>query len=183
MPAPRDWLTLTIPPLGDGRCAAAPGTRPFAAADAQALARLMLDSYRGSVDDGGETLDDARRDVGRLLAGDFGTVDWGACTVVERQGTLASATILTRDRVAPPPLETGEAFLAFSMTAPAFKRRGLARSGLSHVIATLQSRGEPRLHLVVTRTNIPAVRLYRSIGFVEGPIGGQSGHCPGIPRP
>ena len=103
MPAPRDWLTLTIPPLGDGRCAVAPGTRPFAAADAQALARLMLDSYRGSVDDGGETLDDARRDVGRLLAGDFGTVDWGACTVVERQGTLASATILPRDRAAPPP--------------------------------------------------------------------------------
>jgi ribosomal protein S18 acetylase RimI-like enzyme len=35
------------------------------------------------------------------------------------------------------------------------------------VIDMLRSRGEPRLHLVVTRTNEPAVALYRSLGFVE----------------
>ncbi len=133
----------------------------------------MLDSYRGSVDDNGETLDDARRDVTKLIAGDFGAMDWGASIVVEAGDILSSARIVTRDRVAPPPLAPGEAFLAFSMTAPAWKRQGLARSGLSHVIELLRSRGEPRLHLVVTRTNTPAVMLYRSLGFEIGPIGGE----------
>ncbi len=164
-------MTLTIPPRTHAQPPAHLGLRPFTPADAEPLAHLMLDSYRGSVDDNGETLDDARRDVTKLLAGEFGALDWGASTVVEGPDGLASATIVTRDRVAPPPLDPGEAFLAFSMTAPPCKRRGLARAGLTQLIATLQTRGESRLHLVVTRTNTPAVSLYRSLGFMPGPIG------------
>lgn len=177
MAPPRDWMTRTIGPLQGGTAppavASLPGLRLFAPDDAEQLARLMLDSYRGTVDDGGETLDDARREVTKLIAGDFGSVDWEASLVVELDGELISATIVTRDRVAPPPLSAGEAFVAFSMTAPDWKRRGLARSCLLRVIELLQARGEPRLHLVVTRTNAPAVRLYRSLGFEDGPVGGD----------
>jgi ribosomal protein S18 acetylase RimI-like enzyme len=174
MTAPRDWLTLTIQPAPRhtelGAAAADAGVRPFTADDAEPLARLMLESYRGSVDDSGETLDDARQAVAALIKGEFGTVDWSASVLVEREGVIASATIVTRDRVAPPPLTAGEAFLAFSMTAPAWKRQGLARAGLTHVIELLRQRGEPRLHLVVTRTNTPAVALYRTLGFQNGPL-------------
>lgn len=174
MSAPRDWLTLTIHPsprwTPSPPATNTPAIRPFAAEDAEQLARLMLESYKGTVDDNGETLDDARAAVASLIAGEFGTVDWQASVVIEQNGNLVSATIVTRDRVAPPPLVAGEAFLAFSMTAPAWKRKGLARAGLTHVIQLLQLRGEPRLHLVVTRTNTPAMQLYRSLGFQDGPL-------------
>lgn len=178
MTAPRDWLTLPIQPTphqpNRTSTPAAAGVRTLTAEDAEPLARLMLESYRGSVDDTGETLDDARQAVAALFKGEFGTVDWPACVLIERDGTLASATIITRDRVAPPPLTPGEAFLAFSMTAPAWKRRGLARAGLTHVIDLLRQRGEPRLHLVVTRTNTPATTLYHALGFKPGPLGGPA---------
>jgi len=131
--------------------------------DAEGLAQLMLDAYRGTTDDGGETIEDARAEVAKLFAGQYGLLDASASNLVEADGHVVAATIITRDatKVAP-----GEAFLAFSMTASTWKRRGLARAGLAHAINVLRSRGEPRLHLLVTRENAPAAKLYRDVGFV-----------------
>ena len=176
MSTPRDWMTLRIgsefAARKSGEHAGGQGWRGLRRDDAEQLAVLMLESYRGSVDDSGETLADARGAVSQLLAGDFGEVDWDACMVAERDGgALASATIVTRDRVGPKPLVKGEAFLAFSMTAPGSKRQGLARAGLERLIGLLARRGERRLHLVVTRSNEPAVSLYQSLGFEMGPLG------------
>jgi ribosomal protein S18 acetylase RimI-like enzyme len=185
MTTPRVWMTLSLRAFE--RAILPPGdtgiftTRVLEREDAQRLAGLMLESYRGTVDDGGENLDDARGEVTKLIAGDFGPLDWDASSVVARDGELVHATIITRDRVAPPPLAAGEAFLAFSMTAPAFKRRGLAREVLVRVIEHLRQRGEPRLHLVVTRANTPAVMLYRSLGFNDGPIGEEDARSSAAP--
>lgn len=168
----RDWMTLTLSQMPTLARRGSDATfRALTPADAPMLALLMYESYRGTVDDAGETHDDARGEVAKLLAGDFGAVDWGASLVCASKAGLASATIITRDGVAPPPLALGEAFLAFSMTAPHAKRQGLARAGLLQAVATLRARGEHRLHLVVTRANTPALRLYESLGFVVGPIG------------
>lgn len=177
MTSPRDWMTLELH-ASNGRAESArptdvAGVRGFTRSDAEQFAHLMLESYRGTVDDEGESLDDARSAVGDLIAGRFGEVDWAASLVVEREGVLVSATIITRDRVAPPPLVAGEAFLAFSLTAPGWQRRGIARACLERSIGVLRSRGEDRLHLVVTRTNTPAATFYRSMGFKDGPIGGD----------
>lgn len=155
--------------------AALSGARVPVASDAAALARLMLDSYAGTIDDAGETLQDAVGEVAKLLAGDFGAFDAAASLVVQRDGpagrSLASATLITRNTgtMKGPigvTIGVGEAFLAFSMTAPAFKRQGLARAGLVAVMSRLRDQGEARLHLVVTRANLPALRLYESLGFV-----------------
>lgn len=148
------------------------GARVPVASDAAALARLMLDSYAGTIDDSGETLQDAVGEVAKLLAGDFGAFDAAASLVVERDAaagpTLASATLITRNTgTMKGPIGVGEAFLAFSMTAPAFKRQGLARAGLVAAMSRLRDHGEARLHLVVTRANVPALRLYESLGFVR----------------
>jgi ribosomal protein S18 acetylase RimI-like enzyme len=130
-------------------------------ADAEPLARLMLDAYAGTIDNAGdETIETARVEVAKLVRGDFGPFDAASSVVVERDHALASATIITRDR--------GEPLLAFSMTAPRWKRQGLARAGLLHVMHGLHARGECRLHLVVTAGNTPAESLYRSLGFVVG---------------
>jgi len=167
----RDWMSLDLTrpvELSNPRSAPAPCPRgrPPAPSDADALAQLMLDAYRGTTDDSGESIDDARAEVAKLLGGAFGPLDAAVSLVIPSglaAGSLDSATILTRDatRIAP-----GEAFLAFSMTAPHAKRLGLARAGLLHAIHILRARAEPRLHLVVTRANTPAVRLYQSLGFV-----------------
>lgn len=172
----RAWMTLPLqPPHNPVECSLAPNgfiCRSLIDSDELELAALMYESYRGTVDDGGESIEDARREIAKLLSGDYGPIDQEAVTVIIHEDTIVSATIVTRDQVAPPPLQRGEPFLVFSMTAPNWKRRGLARIGLTRSITLLQRRGEPRLHLVVTRANIPALSLYKSLGFLEGPIGG-----------
>lgn len=153
------------------RCAGARWREPRVdAAEAERLARLMLESYRGTIDDEGDTIEVARVEVRRLLAGEFGEFDGGASIVLEARGEggggegcvdgeeLAAATLVTRHHGAP--------FVAFSMTAPAWKRRGLARAGLRHAMGVLAARGEWLLRLVVTEGN-PAEGLYAGEGFVR----------------
>lgn len=157
----RDWMTcnLHLPiPLAPVVSAV---PRLLSPDDAEPLARLMLDAYRGTVDDGGETLDDARGEVRKLLMGEFGPFDATNSTLWFDADALAAATILTQTRGSHP-----DPFLAFSMTAPHAQRQGLARAGLIRVMQQLRAAGHARLHLVVTRANTRAVSLYRSCGFV-----------------
>jgi hypothetical protein len=132
--------------------------RPVRADDANCLADLMLDSYRGSIDDGGETLDDAKAEVARLLAGEYGAFDFEASEVIERDGRLVSATLVTRYE--------GTPLIAFSMTASEWKRRGLARGGLLRTMDRLRKASQPQVSLAVTKGNVPAEALYVSLGFV-----------------
>lgn len=58
----------------------------------------------------------------------------------------------------------GEAFLMTFAIDPAFRNRGLGRKFLERIIAKL--RGEAQvLQLDVRKSNLPAIRLYRSLGF------------------
>lgn len=134
--------------------------RPPTPADQAALAQLMLDAYRGSIDDEGETLADALAVVGQLYGGEFGTLMGSCSEVVEIGGSLVAATLLT--------LFAGGPFVAFSMTAPAWQRQGLARAGLQRAMARLADGDEPLLRLVVTEGN-PAEHLYERLGFQRCP--------------
>lgn len=136
-----------------------PAARPPTAADAEALAVLFIDAYRGTIDDEGETLDDARAVVRQLFDGGFGTMWWPVSEVVERPHGLAAATLVTRWE--------GQPFVAFSITAPAWQRQGLARVGLQRAMYRLAQGGEAVLRLVVTAGNTPAERLYAQLGFVD----------------
>lgn len=138
-----------------------PLARPPTPADAGALAGLMLDAYRGTIDDAGETADDAAAEIARLLAGAYGAFDSHASELVLRDGAVASATLLTTYEGAP--------LIAFSMTRPAWQRRGLARAGLLRALARLRARGLPRARLAVTDGNTPAQALYASLGFAQDP--------------
>jgi RimJ/RimL family protein N-acetyltransferase len=132
--------------------------RPPEPADADALTTLMFDAYRGGIDDEGENLIDTRAVVQQLFDGDFGTMLWPLSEVVEGEGTLLAATLLTRWQQQP--------FVAFMLTAPTHRRQGLARAGLARAINRLAAAGEPRLRLVVTQGNTAAEALYESLGFV-----------------
>ena len=131
--------------------------RPPAQVDADDVAALMLAAYRGTIDDEGETLEDARAAVAQLFAGAFGAMDWVRSELVRRDGILAAATLVTRWEDRP--------FVAFSLTAPTHQRQGFARAGLQRLFDRLQAAGEAELRLVVTQGNLRAEALYESLGF------------------
>lgn len=128
-------------------------------ADAGLLADLMLRAYRGTVDDAGEGPDEARAEVDRWLAGAFGAADLDASQLIERAGIAASATLISHHDGAP--------LVAFSMTAPEWKRQGLARAGLVRAMHRLRAAGYDEVRLVVTCGNTPAESMYASLGFTE----------------
>lgn len=138
-----------------------PESRPLNERDAAALARLMLDAYRGSVDDEGEGPDEAKAEIDRLFAGAYGPFNGGASEVTAREGRIVAATLVTE--------HDGVALIAFSMTSPEWKRRGLARAGLLRTMERLRRAGRREVWLAVTATNEPARRLYEFIGFEEVP--------------
>lgn len=57
--------------------------------------------------------------------------------------------------------------IAFTMTRPDRKGRGLSRAAMCRSLAALAGAGEPHVDLVVTEGNEPARHLYVSLGFVE----------------
>jgi len=58
----------------------------------------------------------------------------------------------------------GEAFLMTFAIDPAFRNRGLGRKFLEKIISKLKGEAQV-LQLDVRKSNLPAIRLYRSLGF------------------
>jgi GNAT superfamily N-acetyltransferase len=125
--------------------------------DLEGLAALMLDAYRGTIDDEGGTLDLARDEVAKVLRGEYGAFMPEASDVACVGDEIVAATLVTRWR--------DEPLVAFSMTAATWKRRGLARASLVRALHRLRASGEARVRLVVTAGNEPAERLYLSLGW------------------
>ena len=134
------------------------GLRAPVAADAGALARLMLAAYAGSVDDEGEDEAAALIEVHKTFGGDYGGFDAASSKLVVRADELLHATLITRWQGVP--------FVAFAMTAPGARRRGLARASLIAAMQDLRDQGETELRLVVTLANLAARTLYENLGFV-----------------
>ncbi|MCC6678827.1 MAG: GNAT family N-acetyltransferase [Phycisphaerales bacterium] len=139
-----------------------PLARVIGPRDGPALAELMLAAYRGTIDDAGEGPAEAMAEVERFLSGAYGPANLTASDVTERQGRLVSATLVT--------MMEGLPLIAFSMTAPEWKRRGLARAGLLRAMHRLRDCGHPSVRLVVTRGNTPAEALYAQLGFAPDPV-------------
>lgn len=143
------------------RIARIKGTRAPSAGDREALADLMLDAYRGTIDDEDETLEDAIAEVDRTFAGEYGDF-LGVCSrVVEREQQLASACLIT--------LFEGKPWLSVSMTRPRWKRHGFARGLLNESLNLLAAARYQEIGLIVTEGNSATEALYRSLGFEPAP--------------
>ena len=138
-----------------------PAVRRFKPVDEPALGPLMLRAYRGTVDDEGETLEDAVAEVRKTLAGDYGDFMPACSMVAEREAHVVSATLVTR--------LVGQPFIAFTFTDPACQGQGLAGACIRAAMAQLLMQGERELGLMVTLANTPAVSLYTRLGFVAEP--------------
>ncbi|MDF1798678.1 MAG: GNAT family N-acetyltransferase [Planctomycetota bacterium] len=134
-----------------------PAFQPATLQDQAALGELMLDAYKGTVDYEGESLEEAREEVLRLMQGAYGTFLGEHSRLAWEEGSLVSAALVT--------LFEGRPLLAFSMTRARCKRRGLARSLITASALSLQAAGHLGLDLWVTDANTPAVTLYRAMGF------------------
>ena len=137
------------------------GMRRPAQSDDAALAALMMRAYVGTIDYEGEDEVDALVEVRDTLSGSNGPFLWTASHVVERDGALASATLVIRWQDQP--------LVAFTMTDTRFKRQGLGRACMLNSMHRLHAAGEAELNLFVTLANDEAVSLYRSLGFVLQP--------------
>lgn len=126
--------------------------------DAEELARLMFDAYRGSIDfEPTDTIDVAREEVDALFDGRDGPLMPGASFLALEGKEAISASLIIRYE--------GAAFVAFTMTCARCKGQGMARALLTRSLYALASSGESQVDLEVTAGNAPAEHLYRSLGF------------------
>ena len=135
------------------------GVRAVLDSDREPLAQLMLAAYRGESDDDNSTLEDAHEEIRKTFAGEYGEFLNKTSVIIERDGEIAATTLITLFEERP--------FVCFTMTAPQFKRQGLALATLLAAIEHLKSAQEPELRLMVTAGNSPAERLYEHLGFVD----------------
>lgn len=141
--------------------AAQPGTvagvRTFDPADVPALGALMYRAYLGTVDYEGETPEQAAAEVRKTVEGAYGEFIPSCSKVIERAGSILSATLLTRFEARP--------LVAFTFTDPGHAGQGLARACMQAAMDELFAQGERELRLVVTLANAPAIKLYSGLGF------------------
>ena len=147
--------------LADVPAAPAPvASRPVRGDDGPALGRLAMAAYGGSVDDPHQPESWHVEDLTAALAGRYGRLLTSVSTVVEADDGLAATTLFTWWDELP--------FLAFCLTRPDRRGRGLATGLIGQAAQALAAEGHRQAHLVVTETN-PARRLYARLGFREVP--------------
>lgn len=127
--------------------------------DIDSLGVLMLESYRCTIDYDGENLEDANSEIQSTLNGKYGPLLEQCSFLKEKNGQILSACIVTWSEDVKLPL------LAFSMTHPDSKNKGIATFLLKKSINALLAQGYKELYLVVTKNNIAAHHLYEKIGF------------------
>jgi ribosomal protein S18 acetylase RimI-like enzyme len=143
--------------LEQGAVPPEPRRRRVERSDAAALGDLMLAAYRGTVDDEGETREDAVAEVERVLAGSYGPFVSDASFVVEGDDGLLGASLVA--------IWESRPLLLYLVVRPDAKRRGIGTALLVETGNALAAGGHLELDLFVTESNEPAVNLYRKLGF------------------
>lgn len=155
MSSARSWMAIQTQPhkLTDERI------RPVVTDDIDWLAKLMDESYRGTIDHEGETLEQCKEEMLGTLSGKYGPYISEASFLITAESEIASACLITKWKEKP--------LIAFTMTNPRFQRQGLGRALIEKSLDALSKIGESVLYLVVTDRNTAAKNLYRKIGFKE----------------
>jgi len=128
--------------------------------DAGALARLMLEAYRGTIDSEDETLDDAIAeidsyfDANPMLDSSF---------LIERDGNLVSAVLVSLIDEGP--------FVSYVITVPAHKNKGFGGRVTAAALDSLGARGHDEVAFYITVGNTPSEALFTRLGAVVDPDG------------
>jgi len=127
--------------------------------DGEALAELMLNAYKGTVDYEGEDIEDARDEVRRLSEGEYGEPLWDCSFVAEMSKNMVGAVVVTLDRKENVPL------LAFAMTSPDKKRLKVATTLMKKTVNSMIDAGFKETIAYVTEGNEPSAGLASKFGF------------------
>lgn len=131
--------------------------RAVSAGDVIALSHLMLEAYRGTIDDNGESLEDAIKMLQDTFAGGIGPFLKDCSLLIERDGQALACTLVTLWHDAP--------LLAEVLTHPSAQNQGLGAFLIKKSINALLEHGYSDLILFVTKGNLPAQHLYEKLGF------------------
>jgi GNAT superfamily N-acetyltransferase len=133
----------------------APLVRPFTAGDQVAARRLIL---AGLGEHFGQ-IDETRNPDLDAIAAHYGGPD-AAFVVAEVDGALAGTGALTSDGPDP-----AVGWLVRVSVAPAYRRQGVARAIVHHLIALARARGLAALHVETNNDWYDAIGLYAACGF------------------
>lgn len=123
------------------------------------LGRLMYDSYQGTIDYEGETLEESIQEINGTLSGKYGDLIESASLYVSEAGKIISSVIFVFYKKEDMPL------LTFTMTHPDHRGKGLSQKLIKLAVNNLGNLGYKRCCLVVTDGNQPAQSIYEKLGF------------------
>ena len=127
--------------------------------DAEAVGRLLLDAYKGTIDDEGEDLPAAVAVARGYFAGENGRVlselSVGAWRGPSLVAICAAAWLDLR----------GCPFVAYVATASEAKRQGVGRLVLAETIRRAGRDGHREIRAFITMGNKPSEQLFAGLGF------------------
>lgn len=137
--------------------------RSIVESDLEMLAQLMLDAYEGTIDSEGETIVQARQEVGGWLDSDWPDAVCSQVSTIafDREGATLCAVMVS-------PWEPDEVLIGYVITAPHAKGRGLGRALVEHCLELLPAHGITTVRAAITVGNTPSERLFGSAGFDTG---------------
>ncbi|HTK11726.1 MAG TPA: GNAT family N-acetyltransferase [Ktedonobacteraceae bacterium] len=137
--------------------------RPISQQDGPLLGELVYAAYHNTIDDEGETPEEASQEIEDTLTGKYGPALLMCSFLVEEQGRALGASVLSAwtDK------RTGrtQPLLCFIMTHPDARGKGMATFLLQKSINALLARGEQDVVLFVTVGNDAALHIYQKLGF------------------
>ena len=134
-------------------------TREASPRDLPALAELLLVSYASTVDDLGQTFEEALGELEEFAAGQIGPVLWDSSFVAFASERPVSAVLTCEEKGVP--------LLAYIYTHPEWQNRGLGTALIRLAMNAAARRGYGMVSLRVATANNDAQRLYRRLGFSE----------------
>ena len=123
--------------------------------DVEALAVLMLEAYRGTIDYDDEGLDEARAEVGRYLAGR----PLLECSWLRIEGAVPVSACLVGWSTRECPI------VSYVMTAPQAKSKGFASDLLARSLASLAGEDQREVCAWITEGNVPSEIVFARAGF------------------
>lgn len=133
------------------------------AADADVLAALMYEAYLGTIDDEGETLEQARIEMRGFFDGRYGAPIPDACLAIEGDGRPIAAALLCdwneQGAIVSGPL------VAFVLVHPGARGQGHGIAVMNAALTRLADARWGRVYAVITVGNAPSEALFGKLGF------------------